>query len=85
MTLKDADTNQVLATRTARRDPVRHPRAGPRHAPLLDGRAIQSPPSQSETLTVQVVATTVDASGVGVSYTTIYPYRDGYRDSVTIL
>ena len=37
------------------------------------------------TLTVNVVADAVDASGVGVSAGTFYPVRDGYRDTLSIL
>jgi hypothetical protein len=32
---------------------------------------------------VTVVANTIQATGVGLSYSTFYPYKDGYRDSVT--
>lgn len=38
----------------------------------------------SDTLTVNVVANTVHASGVGTAYTTFYPYKDSYKDSVAI-
>jgi Bacterial Ig-like domain (group 3)/FlgD Ig-like domain len=30
-----------------------------------------------------VVANTIEATGVGLSYATFYPYKDGYRDTVT--
>lgn len=33
---------------------------------------------------VTVTADTVSASGVKVNYTTFYPYKDGYRDSLTL-
>jgi hypothetical protein len=36
------------------------------------------------TLTKIVVANTVSASTVGLSSTSIYPYRDGWRDSVSV-
>jgi hypothetical protein len=40
--------------------------------------------SQSSVYVLTVTADTVDATGVGVSSATVYPYRDGYLDSVSI-
>jgi hypothetical protein len=39
--------------------------------------------ASSKDVTWTVIADTVDATGVGLSRTTFYPYRDGYRDTVT--
>ena len=86
MTLKDADTNQVLATQDLPgqiQSVIPALALGTHHYVATWPGDSNSLPSQSETLTVQVVATTVDATGVGVSNTTFYPYRDGYRDTVS--
>ena len=41
--------------------------------------------SGSQTVSIEVTGdTSVAASGVGVGYTTFYPYKDSYRDSVAI-
>lgn len=40
--------------------------------------------ASSSDLTVHVVADTVHATGVGLQYTTFYPYKDSYRDTVAI-
>jgi hypothetical protein len=40
--------------------------------------------SVSDPLTITVAADTVDATGVGVSTSTFYPYKDSYRDTVSI-
>jgi hypothetical protein len=41
-------------------------------------------PSASATETLTIAADVVEASGIGVSATSLYPYKDGYRDTVTI-
>jgi hypothetical protein len=40
--------------------------------------------SQSSNLSVNVVADTIHATGVGLQYTTFYPVTDGYEDGVAI-
>ncbi len=35
-------------------------------------------------VSINIVANVVEASGVGVQYATFYPYKDGYRDTVAI-
>lgn len=37
----------------------------------------------SKDVTWTVPANTIDATGVGLNYSTFYPYKDGYRDAVT--
>lgn len=44
----------------------------------------QNAAATSSPLTVNVVADTVHASGVSVQYTTFYPYKDSYKDTVAI-
>lgn len=41
-------------------------------------------PSVSPPVPVQVVADSVDATGVGLSASSVYPIVDGYRDTVTV-
>ena len=40
--------------------------------------------STSSNWNINLVPGAVDATGVGVQYTTFYPYKDGYRDTVAI-
>ena len=41
--------------------------------------------SVSDPWTVVVTADTVEATGIGVDRTTFYPYKDGYKDTVSII
>jgi hypothetical protein len=44
----------------------------------------ESSGAQSDPLTVQITTDIVDATGVGLAWTTFYPYKDGYRDTLAI-
>jgi len=48
------------------------------------GDAVYAPATSAPTGVDVTADTGVNASGIGVSYTTFYPYKDGYRDSVAI-
>jgi hypothetical protein len=51
---------------------------------VYGGDATYGPATSNAVAIVVSADTGVSATGVGVNYTTFYPYRDGYRDTVTI-
>jgi hypothetical protein len=53
-------------------------------AHFTEGTVFDESTSPQQVLTVSVTDTGVSASGVGVSSSTFYPYKDGYRDTVAI-
>jgi hypothetical protein len=64
---------------------LRMPTVGIRRIEAAYGGNATYAPVASNVVEVTVSAdTTVNASGVGVSYATFYPYKDGYRDTVAI-
>ena len=57
--------------------------AGP-HDFLVSFTGNEDYEASSKTFTVTATADSVDASGVGLNYSAFYPYKDGYRDTVTV-
>ena len=83
---RNADTDAVLDTRSVD-DPALDlgPLAvGIRHYVAEYSGDSDHAGATSPVFTLTVVADTVDASGVGLQYTTFYPPADGYRDTVAI-
>ena len=83
---RDADTDAVLDTRSVD-DPALSlgplP-AGVRHYVAEYSGDADHAPATSPVFTLTVVADTVEATGVGLQYTTFYPPTDSYRDTVAV-
>jgi len=83
---RDADTDAVLDTRSVD-DPaftLGPLPAGVRHYVAEYSGDADHAPATSPVFTLTVVADTVEATGVGLQYTTFYPPTDSYRDTVAV-
>jgi hypothetical protein len=84
---RDADTDAVLAAALPIDDaalslgPLS---AGLHHVTAAYSGDTEHAPSVSPVFTLTVVNDVVQASGLGMQYTTFYPIKDGYRDSVGV-
>lgn len=83
---RDADTDTVLDTRPITEPELTFPSLpiGIRHFVATYSGDATHQGSTSPVFELVVVADDVDASGVGLQYTTFYPVKDGYRDTVAI-
>lgn len=84
MTVEDMATSTVIASGDIGMEFTVPPMAVGTHSFLLSFAGDSNFEPSSKTFNVVVSADTADASGVGTNYTTFYPYKDGYRDTVTI-
>lgn len=83
---RDADTGAVLDTRSVD-DPalaLGSLPVGVRHFVAAYSGDAAHAPATSALFTLTIVADIVEASGVGLQYTTFYPVKDSYRDTVAI-
>jgi hypothetical protein len=84
---RNADTGAVLGTSSAAGDWTLTfaslPVSTHRFVLAYSGNSVYAPVTSS-VYTLTVVADAIDATGVGVQYTTFYPVKDGYRDTVAV-
>lgn len=88
MTVKDVATDIVVATVTVGMPFTIRPIHGNlkpgTHTFLVRYLGSADYAASAKTFDVIVTSDTVEATGVGTNYSTFYPVKDGYRDTVTI-
>ena len=84
MTVKDVASDTVIASGMVGLQFTIPPMAAGTHQFLVSYLGTADYAASTKTFDVVVTNDVAEATGLGTNYTTFYPYKDGYRDTVTI-